>query len=171
MSLSADQIKKRTERIQELKTRGLNIAQIASVTGYSRKYVSRTLSGRETIGKAKQEWTGILARTLGFSSAEVDALSKRTGRFTGSSRLPDVDGYYVYFLIGSGDILLYVGKSTNIYARLGQHMSDPVKRVQVHHVEFFRCESEDHMNRVERILIGTTGPVWNIVHKNIVHNS
>jgi hypothetical protein len=25
--------------------------------------------------------------------------------------------------------------------------------------------------RTERILIGTTGPVWNIVHKNIVHNS
>jgi hypothetical protein len=166
MSLSADQIQKRTERIRTLKISGLNIAQIAAATGYSRKYVSHTLSGRETSGKTKQEWTGVLARTLGLTSAEVDALSKKTGRFTGSSRLPDVDGCYVYFLVGEGDTLLYIGKSTNIYARLGKHMSDPIKREQVHHVEFFRCESEDHMDRVERILIEATGPIWNIVHNS-----
>jgi hypothetical protein len=59
-------------------------------------------------------------------------------------------GFFVYFLWGSDtDRPLYIGKSENVLARLGHHMSDRMKRYRVMNVTLLRCETEREMEMEE----------------------
>jgi len=57
---------------------------------------------------------------------------------------------------------IYVGKSTNIFARIGDHMRDPARRKRIGWVTFIRCEDTDRMKRAERKWIGHYKPELNI---------
>jgi hypothetical protein len=65
----------------------------------------------------------------------------------------DPQGYFVYLLLGADGYPMYVGQSSNILARLGSHMADPVKRDLSHRVTVLRCETKAQMDDTERRLI------------------
>ncbi|OHV52786.1 MULTISPECIES: GIY-YIG nuclease family protein [unclassified Frankia] len=72
-------------------------------------------------------------------------------------------GCFVYLLWGTDpDRPLYVGKSTNILARLGQHMSDSTRRYRVQRVTVIRCRDGRQMDRTEGRLIEEYQPTLNI---------
>ena len=76
----------------------------------------------------------------------------------------DPHGYFVYLLWGdSEDTPLYVGQSTNILGRLGQHMQAPDRRHRVRRVQVLRCRGKADMDRTERRLIACYQPPLNIV--------
>lgn len=74
----------------------------------------------------------------------------------------DPRGYFVYVLWGRDERRpLYVGQSTNILARLGDHLGDRKKRYGVTRVSVFRCKSEGQMDKHEARLIAEFQPPWN----------
>ncbi|MCM3884292.1 hypothetical protein [Frankia sp. R82] len=76
----------------------------------------------------------------------------------------DPRGCFVYLLWGADpDRPLYVGKSTKILARLGQHMGDRQKRHRVQRVTVIRCRDGRQMNRTEEKLIAEYQPTLNIL--------
>lgn len=86
---------------------------------------------------------------------------------TESFDIANVLGCYVYLIRGHDDEVLYVGKSTNIMYRIGQHianglLSDPEKLYEAATVEKIRCSSPSAMARVESKLIELHTPLWNI---------
>jgi hypothetical protein len=71
-------------------------------------------------------------------------------------------GFFVYLLWGDSPTKpLYVGKTTNIFQRLGTHMSDPEKWRLTKRVEVKRCESAIAMNAKEASLIRRYRPPMN----------
>ena len=81
--------------------------------------------------------------------------------------IADILGCYVYIIRGHDDDVLYVGKSTNILYRIGQHLSngqlsDPEKLCRVKKIEKIRCSSPSAMSRTEARLIEQHQPEWNI---------
>lgn len=76
----------------------------------------------------------------------------------------DPRGYFVYFLWGSDDQRpLYVGKSTNVLARLGSHLGDWRKRDQVERVTLLKCASVQQMDSAETRMIHHYQPPLNTV--------
>lgn len=74
----------------------------------------------------------------------------------------DPHGCFVYLLWGRDDQKpLYVGKSTNVLARLGTHMSTPEKRAKTTRTMLIRCASEQQMDATERRLIAKYQPPMN----------
>jgi predicted GIY-YIG superfamily endonuclease len=74
----------------------------------------------------------------------------------------DPGGFYVYLLWGDDETRpLYVGQSTNIFSRLGSHMSDPKKRYRIQTVSVIRCETERQMGTTELRLIRKYRPELN----------
>jgi len=74
----------------------------------------------------------------------------------------DPHGYYVYCLWGEDtEKPIYVGKSSNILARLGSHMSDPTRRYRTEKVTLVRCKTEKEMDRTEFRLIQCHQPELN----------
>lgn len=73
----------------------------------------------------------------------------------------DPCGFFVYFLWGSDpERPLYVGKSANLLARLGRHMSDPMKRYRVMNVTLLRCETVSEMDETEiRMIVHHQAPL------------
>lgn len=75
----------------------------------------------------------------------------------------DPNGYFVYLLWGRNpDTPLYVGRSTNVFRRVGDHMGNPQRRTSIRNVQFLRCRNEDAMIRLEWTLILKFKPPWNI---------
>lgn len=75
----------------------------------------------------------------------------------------DPTGFFVYCLWGSSDRRpVYVGRSTNVVARLGAHLGDQVKRGIVRRVTLTRCPDFESMCRLEEQLIGHYRPEFNI---------
>jgi predicted GIY-YIG superfamily endonuclease len=72
----------------------------------------------------------------------------------------DPRGFFVYVL-WDDKRRLYIGKSTNVLQRLGQHMGKKNKRDQVERVEVIRCESERAMVTKEAQLIRKHRPPMN----------
>lgn len=70
-------------------------------------------------------------------------------------------GFFVYILVSRTGEPLYVGRSGNVLARLGQHMTDPKKRSQVEHIALIRCDTEEAMAATEHRLIVELLPPWN----------
>ena len=70
------------------------------------------------------------------------------------------DGHYVYVLRAPGREL-YVGRTERLKRRLGEHMSEPVKRKAVTKIELIRCDSLSDAIRIERALIELLKPELN----------
>lgn len=74
----------------------------------------------------------------------------------------DPHGFYVYLLWGSDrERPLYVGETTNLFARLGTHMSGRAKRRQVERITVLRCASQAVMDSTEWSLIRLHQPPMN----------
>jgi predicted GIY-YIG superfamily endonuclease len=71
-------------------------------------------------------------------------------------------GFYVYYLWGDDGLLLYVGKSTNLLSRLGQHVADKAKRRGIAHITVTEYLNEPVMIRAEARAIRALRPQWNI---------
>jgi excinuclease UvrABC nuclease subunit len=78
----------------------------------------------------------------------------------------DPHGCYVYILWGCTRRPLYVGKSTNILSRVGDHVSNPGRRAQIATIQILRCESRPIMDELELSLIDLHQPPWNVVGRN-----
>jgi hypothetical protein len=76
----------------------------------------------------------------------------------------DPRGFFVYLLWGDNiERPLYVGQSRNLFARLGQHMSNRERKHLVKRVQVMRCKSEADMTSTENRLIALYQPPLNIV--------
>lgn len=73
----------------------------------------------------------------------------------------DPHGWFVYFLWGDDERPLYIGRSSNVLARLGAHLSHPEKRPAVRGVSMRRCDTEQVMIDLEEALIRRYRPPWN----------
>lgn len=76
--------------------------------------------------------------------------------------LDNPQGFYVYVLWGD-EGPVYVGKSTNILSRPGQHMNDPKRREATKRVQFIEYDEEDTMTAAESALIKAYRPRFNIM--------
>jgi hypothetical protein len=71
-------------------------------------------------------------------------------------------GFYVYCLWNADGDVIYVGQSTNIFSRLGQHAKNPQKAAEITRVTLTRCPDQKSMDRIERALIVRMQPKLNI---------
>jgi hypothetical protein len=92
--------------------------------------------------------------------AEADCAAQVGEQHPGPLKQPH--GFYVYFLWARDDSLLYVGMSTNILLRLGQHLSNPERRYRIARITTTRHRDEAEMRRVETRAIWNLHPPWNV---------
>lgn len=79
--------------------------------------------------------------------------------------LPPVTGFYVYALYGDDpNTPLYIGKSTNVFSRLGDHLKVPARRAGTQRIAVRLCKSKAEIDMVERSLIDHYRPEWNVAH-------
>lgn len=71
-------------------------------------------------------------------------------------------GFFVYLLLDRDGDPLYVGRSENVLARLGNHLGGPRRRWKVHTVSLIRCRDLRHADQLEGELIRHHRPPWNI---------
>lgn len=107
----------------------------------------------------KERECAALDRTRRRSEADAAAAAVTTSR----SPLENPWGFYVYYLWGDGDLLLYVGKSTNLLNRLGSHIGDPRKRRAIARITVVEHPDEDAMARAEGCAIRELRPQWNVM--------
>ena len=91
------------------------------------------------------------------------ALGSRTHEaieVTEDSRTP-VRGFHVYVLRDGNGVVIYVGQSRNVFARLAAHVSGE-KRAKVDSVQLLRCGSRAEMCALELSLIGHFRPLYNV---------
>lgn len=75
----------------------------------------------------------------------------------------DPHGHFVYCPWGDDpDRPLYVGQSSNLYSRLGTHLSNSTRRWSIKRVSTIRCESRADAFNLEGQLILIHRPEWNI---------
>jgi hypothetical protein len=92
------------------------------------------------------------------------ALAKELSLTRPTTELLDPFTFHVYLLWGDDlESPLYVGSSTNVIKRLSVHLSDPVKKCHIRHIQLIACESKDEMLRKENGLILSYRPPWNRV--------
>jgi len=65
-------------------------------------------------------------------------------------------------LRGRGRVALYVGKSTRLFARLGEHLNDPRTQEQAKVVDIIPCSDEADMDAKEKRYIHEFNALWNI---------
>lgn len=74
---------------------------------------------------------------------------------------PLLGGFQIYVLFDAADAPLYIGQSTNVFARLGEHLRHPAKRAQVTRIAVRECASKADMDETEQRLIAAHCPPWN----------
>lgn len=126
---------------------------------------------RRLISDSARQVTEAKAAAARFQEqAEREAFSARRyieKALEGVVRVPladelDPHGYYVYLLWGSDrERPLYVGQTTNLFARLGAHMNDRTKRYQTERITVLRCSSQEVMESTEWSLIRLHQPPMN----------
>lgn len=70
-------------------------------------------------------------------------------------------GHYVYLLHDEDDVIVYVGRSSNILKRLGDHLHVRERRELVAAASIIRCETEQEMKQLETALIFLHQPALN----------
>ena len=70
-------------------------------------------------------------------------------------------GYYVYKYVAKGEIK-YIGKTTNLDARIKQHTKDKLRNFHGE-IYFFECANQTEMNSWEFMLIQKYHPAYNVV--------
>lgn len=119
---------------------------------FARRYMARWQSRMD-------ELTEELARALDRPRAESVLARLPQGRIEDGF---DPRGFFVYLLWGNDqDTPLYVGRSTNVLRRTGQHMAASYSP-DIRRVTFIRCATEKQMHRIETELIRRYHPRINI---------
>lgn len=110
--------------------------------------------------KAEEFWRSRVSRAYARGTELTAALSSGIKKDGINPR-----GWYVYILWPGKDAEkpLYVGRSSNIFARLGSHMNDPQKRYDTWWVSIIECNGETDMCETEGRLIGHYRPRLNVV--------
>lgn len=114
---------------------------------------------RKAYDAARAEWRAervVLAKLR--ERAEGDAAS-----VTGTPQpgpLDDPHGFYIYFLRDHDDRIAYVGMSTNVLRRIGQHVER--RRAAIRRITTVACPDEPTMRRMETRAIREHRPEWNI---------
>lgn len=123
------------------------------------KVVKRTISGAAArLAKHEREWE---TRYFKAEAQYRDDLGELAA--AAISDAFDPNGFFVYILWGEDESKpLYVGQSTNILARLGNHMQNNDRRHLVRKVRVIRCRSERHMDDTECRLIAKFQPTLNV---------
>ena len=111
-----------------------------------------------------------LARRLRTAENHLDRQARRLVQVQSESALEavaqtgdlEVIGFFVYLLYERGTVI-YVGRSENILARLGTHMSSPDRRHRVDRVRLVRCASYSAMCVTEDRLIASLSPELNTI--------
>lgn len=77
----------------------------------------------------------------------------------------DPSGFFVYTLWGfdSSERPLYVGRSTNVISRVGQHLQKSERRSKVRCLTLLRLGDAEEMRATEERLIRFHDPEWNLV--------
>lgn len=85
--------------------------------------------------------------------------------------LPVFDtGHYVYVLWGDDKSRpLYIGQTTRLLTRMGEHLNKPWKRSEVRRITAIRCATVEDMCRREIALIRNYRPTWNVAHNMDEH--
>jgi hypothetical protein len=80
----------------------------------------------------------------------------------------DPAGCFVYILWGADpDRPVYVGQSSNVLGRIGEHMGDRGKRELTRRVQVIRCQDKAVMNQTEAQLIRALRPLLNIAGQEV----
>lgn len=72
-------------------------------------------------------------------------------------------GYFVYILRDIDRNTLYVGRSSNVLGRLGEHMRKVERRDDIEEIDLIRCKDEADMLETEVKLVAKYRPSWNTV--------
>lgn len=105
-----------------------------------------TVNADERVAKAE---VAAARRVDSLASAEINGM--------------DPHGHFVYLLWGDvADRPLYVGLSSNVLGRLGDHMRSKSRRDSIRRVTILRCPSRSKMISLERSLIARHQPPWNV---------
>lgn len=86
------------------------------------------------------------------TSAPLEALDPQT-----------LSGFTVYRLYDAQGVLLYIGQSTHLARRLGQHQTSSIFGPQIAHVRYESCPDKRSMDRRETELIRLHQPPYNTV--------
>jgi hypothetical protein len=134
---------------------------IEEIEQEARELRSETEQLRQAHAAERAQWqTELAVQTKLRNQAERDATAVANTPQVGPLENPI--GYYVYYLWGYGDRLLYIGMSTNILHRLGQHLTNPDRRDQICRIVTIGCPDEAAMRRSEAAAIRQHRPEWNI---------
>ena len=142
---------------------------ITDLCGDIEAIVSREARRTETEAQAAADasaeafWLGRVQRAYRHATDLVASLA--------SAALKDgIDplGYYVYLLWPhkGAEKPVYVGRSINLFARIGQHMADPEKRYRATWVTVMEAASEQDMIDTELKLIARYQPELNTLGCN-----
>lgn len=104
--------------------------------------------------------SGRRARLLGEAADRV--LSTLSRRPTFPRQLPTVTGFHVYVAYDRDDVVQYVGMTSNIYSRLGNHSIKSPWWAMSSRIVLHRAANERAARRLERSMIQSLRPVFNI---------
>lgn len=121
-------------------------------------------------GKRVSRTFGTRAEAEEFREAALAAVNRgqlvgtlRSDVLMDSQRLNfDAKGHYVYLLCDAKGEPFYVGRSSNVFARLGQHMQIGERRAATKAVSLIPCDSVAEMRALEMALIQHYRPVLNV---------
>lgn len=128
---------------------------VETLTGRLNGIMSAYQSALARAKKAEDDATALrasLAADLRYANLRPDAMIA----------VPPV-GPTVYVLRDATNIVLYVGMTDNVVARLGQHAMDKPWWPNVVTADVFKCPTRAEAARLERQLIAFLAPLHNIV--------
>lgn len=84
-------------------------------------------------------------------------------------------GHFVYMVWGVNDVerngedydVLYIGMSSKVMSRLGQHATDSPWWHYAEHVDIYEYETREAAAAVEEWLIASYGPLYNVQYKAV----
>ena len=135
----------------------------------STKYGTWRVRWTDPIGKQISRSFKTLAEAEAFQSV-VDTVREhgqpmdkvRPSRLTDEARFRvSSRGHHVYLLHDEDDKVVYVGRSSNVLKRIGDHLHVRGRRDVVASVSIIRCMDEDEMKQLEMALIYLHQPELN----------
>lgn len=138
---------------------------IADVRGIAERTEVEVAEARLTAERADEAYKDAHQRAERRLRRTREAVASEFAGMNASDLSKGIDprGFYVYLLWGEDpERPIYVGQSTNLLSRLGQHMTDAAKRDMTRRVTVVRCEDRAEMDRTEDRLIQCYQPVLNI---------
>lgn len=116
---------------------------------------------REAVHEAERAvWLAEKQALIARHTRAVSDLAAVCGPSRGGP-LEDPHGFYVYFLWDHHGRIVYIGRSGNIFRRLGEHVL--ARRAGIYRITTVQCPDEGTMCRLEEAAIAEHQPEWNIV--------